>query len=284
MLAATVTRTQLPSLGDRLALGRTLRVSPICLGITQRSEVVSCAFDAGINFFFVSADLHWPLYDPLRRGLETLLDRGGGIRDEIVVAGVSYATQPEFCTAPFGELLESVRGLGRFDVLIAGGAYGAELPARLAVYVRHRERAFCGARAIGVSFHDRAAAAVEANAGTADLCLTRYNSLHPGARDDLFPHVAQRRALLFNFKSTFGYVSPERLARLGLDPELWCPDVADHYRYVLSPPAVDGALCKLDSEQHVRDLADALAEGPLEVEEQDHLEELSRLAYPALAT
>src|SRR4029077_19645120 len=124
--AHLVLRGALPRPHERLPLGRELRVSPICLGITRPAEVVTAAFDEGINFFFVSADMHWPLYEPMRRGLERLLDRGVGIRDDIVVAGVSYATQPEFCAMPFRELLESVRGLARLDVLVAGGAYAGE--------------------------------------------------------------------------------------------------------------------------------------------------------------
>jgi hypothetical protein len=273
-----VVRDQLPQPGARLRLGGALQVSPICVGMVARPEVVTTAFDAGINFFFVSADMHWPLYHAMRRGLEMLLERGGGIRDDIVVAGVSYATQPEFCVAPFHELLASVRGLGRLDVLIAGGAYGGELATRLPIYRRHRETALCGARAIGVTFHDRAAAAAEATRGDAELCLARYNSLHRGARDDLFPHVAARRALLFNFNSTFGYVAPERFAALGLDPETWVPDVSDHYRYAFSPPEVDGLLCRLDVEEHLLALVDALAQGPLAPEECEHLELLSDLA------
>jgi hypothetical protein len=276
MLAAFM-REQLPSLNDRRSLGRGLKVSPFCLGITARPEVIPHAFEAGINFFFVSADMHWPLYEAHRRGLEMLLSRGGGVRDEIVVAAVSYATQPEFCSAPFNELLANVRGLERLDVLIAGGAYGPEIAARLPVYVRHRANEFCGARAIGVSFHDRAAAAVEANRGDADLCLARYNSFHKGAREDLFPHVAQRRALLYNFKSTLGWVSPEMVAKLDLDPQTWQPSVADHYRYVLAQPEIDGLLVRLDVEEHLSDFIDAIDEGPLTPEEIAHFDLLTEL-------
>jgi hypothetical protein len=271
-------RDTLPRPEQRLSLGSELSVSPMCLGMVSRPEAVPAAFDAGINFFFITADMHWPLYTGIRRGLELLLERGGGVRDDIVVAGVSYTTQPEFCVVPFEELLEDIHGLGRLDVLIAGGAYGPELEVRLPIYASHRKRRFCGARAIGVSFHDRAAAAVQANAGTADLCMVRYNALHPGARDDLFPHVAQRRSRLYNFTNTFGYVSEQAFPQLGLPAETWCPSVTDHYRYVLGRPEIDGMLCKLDTPEHLEQLRDALDEGPLEPEEEEHLEMLARVA------
>jgi len=49
--------------------GAGLRVSPFCLGRTASADTVVAAYEAGINFFFVTADLHWPLYDGIRRGL-----------------------------------------------------------------------------------------------------------------------------------------------------------------------------------------------------------------------
>lgn len=254
-----------------------MQVSPFCLGIVDDPAVVPAAFDAGINFFFITADMHWPEYAPLCRGIEMLLSRGGDIRDRIVVAGVSYVTQPEFCKVPFMELLENVRGLERLDVLIAGGAYGHELGRRMPIYQAHREHAHCGARAIGASFHDRKAAVAPLCEGTLDLCLARYNSGHTGARDDLFPHVANRRALLFNFCNTRGFVSSSRCDELGIDPELWRPTRSDHYRFVLSQPEVDGVLCSLTKVEYLTALLEALDEGPLEQEEQDHLVLLSKL-------
>jgi hypothetical protein len=101
--------------------------------------------------------------------------------------------------------------------------------------------------------------------------------VHPGAREDLFPHVAQRRARLFNFNSTLGWVPPERVAQLGIDPEAWQPRVADHYRYALTQPTVDGLLCRLDIEQHVDDLLEAIADGPLTPDEIEHMDVLGGL-------
>ena len=65
-------RTQLPRFSDRLALGkRGLAVSPFCLGLVEDPATISAAFDAGINFFFLTADMHWPLYEASRRGLRS---------------------------------------------------------------------------------------------------------------------------------------------------------------------------------------------------------------------
>jgi hypothetical protein len=74
----------------RLSVGRFgLSISPFCLGAVKEPRAIEVAFDNGINFFFISADLHWPLYEASRRGLATLLKRGRGVRERIVVAAVS---------------------------------------------------------------------------------------------------------------------------------------------------------------------------------------------------
>src|SRR5262249_12510537 len=113
----------LPQLTARLPLGAGLRVSPFCLGMTDDPNVIPAAFDAGINFFFVTADMHWPIYEATRRGLQMLFARGGGVRDDVVVGAVSYVTQPVFCHAPFAEVIDAIPGLGHLDLTIIGGAY-----------------------------------------------------------------------------------------------------------------------------------------------------------------
>ena len=253
-------------------------MSPFCVGTVLEPETVVAAFDAGINFFFVTADMHWPLYQGVRRGLEMLLARGGGIRDDIVVAGVSYATQPEFCSMPFRELVDNVAGLDRLDVLIAGGAYGYELDRRISVYENHRSRRYLGSQAFGATFHDRPAAVQFLMSDRIDLCFIRYNSSHTGARQDVFPQVTSRRRPLFNFTSTQGYVRPERFDALDLDAGAWRPEITDHYRFVLSSSEIDGILCSLRDAAQVRALADALELGPLDDDEQEHLMALSSLA------
>jgi hypothetical protein len=265
-------RAALPRFTDRVRLGASgVEVSPYCIGITRDADTVAAAFDAGINFFFVSGDLHWPQYEPLRTGIARLCARG--LRDRIVVAGVSYLAQSELALAPFRELVLHVPGLDHLDVVVAGAVY-KDLHPRLETIEKLRSN--LGARAVAASFHDREAAAVAACDGALDLCLVRYNAKHDGAERDVFPHVAARKAALYNFKSTLGYVTPERLDALGLDRELWRPAVTDHYRFVLSVAALDGVLWAPDEPAHVHALAAAIEEGPLDDEERDYLIGLTR--------
>ncbi|MBI3725131.1 hypothetical protein HY251_14455 [bacterium] len=279
MTERTTPRARLPRLTDRLELGDGLLVSPFCLGMTRWEDCAAAAFDAGINFFFVSADMHWPHYEGMRRSLARLLRRRKGIRDEVVVAAVSYPTQPEFCTAPFDEVVEEVPELeGRLDLLVIGGSYAGEFPTRLEVYRQHRRSRFLGARAIGCTFHDRAAAVLALNQSLTDLTFIRYNPGHAKARADFFPRLARSgRALLYNFKSTFAHVTPDLAARLGLDADHWVPAVSDCYRFALTPPDMDGVLCSLESEKHLTELAGALEKGPLAEDEVEYMIKLAAL-------
>lgn len=266
-------RTVLPKFTDRLALGRRgLQVSPYCLGMTSTDETVSVAFDAGINFFFFTADMHWPLYEMTRRGLQKLLARGGGIRDQIVVAVVSYTPQPEFCSAPFMEALEAVPGLERVDVLVAGGSYAPELLNRLQVYQQHLEQGFLGNRAIGSTFHDRPASVQAYNHHLVDIAFIRYNTVHPGARYDVFPLLKKDSSvLLYNFKNVMGYAPPSFLQQMGLSRDHWFPQVTDHYKFILARPEFHGILCAPNTPEHVRALHDAIEENPLSEEEENYL-------------
>lgn len=241
---------------------------------------ISAAFDAGINFFFITADMHWPWYEHTRRGLAELLARGGGIRDEIVVAGVCYPTQPEFCTVPFDELIAAVPGLKTLDVLLAGGAYGREFGLRWPVYVEHRQSGRFGNRAVGATFHDRPAAANAVRARQVNVAYIRYNPDHAGARRDVFPHVPRHpRPLLYGFKSTFGYLPPSGMAALGLPgPDYWHPSITDHYRYSLTSPQMDGLLIGLRAPREAAALAAAMQQGPLTEEEESYLMDVAAVA------
>ena len=271
----------LPKLTDRLPLGvrkETVGVSPYCLGIVSDPKAIPAAFDAGINFFFVTADMHWPLYEGTRKGLEMLFRRKG-VRDRVVVGVVSYVTQPEFCHAPFSEVIQALPGLERIDLTIMGGAYSSDFLTRLDQYRHHRASpAIPGVRATGASFHDRRAAAYAARHALLDIAFCRYNVMHRGAEHDLFPFVdPESRTLLYNFISTYGFLGPKRYEELALSRSHWRPKRTDYYRFVLARTELDGILCAPGTPREVRDLARAIESGPLTGEELEYIRDLADL-------
>lgn len=271
-------RTALPRATDRLSLGESgLRVSPICLGITQR-ETVAAAYAAGVNYFFVSNDLHWIRYMPLMAGIADLL-ASGVQRDEIVIAGVSYLHEPLFGYFQFDELISAIPGIERIDVLIAGAVEASDFISRYEKLVRAKQRKMWGCRAIGASFHSRAAALMAISSDLLDISYIRYNAAHAGAESEIFPYISlNRRGLLYNFKSMDGNLTESSFQALNLEPRYKCPKPTDGYRFALSRPELDGLLVAPETPVHVEALASALAAGPLPAARVEYMKKLWQLA------
>ena len=213
-----------------------------------------------------------------RRALEKLLARGPDIREQVVVALVSYVTQPEFCAGALEEGLEAVSGLKFIDLAIIGGAYSEEFLTRLHVYHQIRSYGKLGNKATGTTFHDRIAALLAINHNLVDIAFIRYNPIHAGAKLDLFPYLKQPTStLLYNFKSTLGFLDRERYAALGLNDDYWQPKITDYYRFALTRPEIDGLLCSPSTPQEVEALSRALEVGPLDEEEEKYLIDLATL-------
>lgn len=265
---------------DRVHVGA-LEVSPLCLGAVADPATVERAFSAGINFFFISSDLHWPMYRHTREGLHRLL-AAGTPRDELVIATASYVAQRDFAGASFDDIRHHEPGLGRIDVLVAGGVYMDDFLARRAVLEAARDRGDTGAHTLGASFHDRAAARLAIVHELVDIAFVRYNALHPGARSDLFPGIpAGTGTPAYVFNATRGWVADGDTEGLLPDEDYWRPTITDHYRFAISTPGVAGILCAPATPGELDEALEALAEGPLDVESQDHMIELAQLAARA---
>jgi hypothetical protein len=274
-------RIQLPRSYERRRLGQSpLFVSPICIGISGSPETVEAAYEVGVNFFFLSSDLHWPLYEATRKGLANLLASGRAKRDDIVVAACSYVDQPLFGALQFHEVIDAIPGLKRVDVAIAGGVSNpASYYARLPSLHVGKMSAYRGIAATGASFHDRQCALAAQNSNQLDIAYIRCNAAHPGARADIFPFLRRDRiGLTYNFKSLMFRVTEKELARVGLrgiEP----PHACDYYRFVLGSPELDGILCAPQSPAEVQQLAAALEKPPLSLQEEDYLIKLSALVF-----
>lgn len=263
-------KSSLPRFTDRLPLGSSLHVSPICLGASDVS-VVEEAFARGINFFFLSVDLHWHIYEGLRVGIRRLLQKNPAARREMVILAVSYTTQRLNFTGAV-DLVMELPEMGDPDALISGCIYGEETP-RLEALRLERPNV----KAIGASFHERSAALQCMQEAPLDLSFVRYNPQHPGLEVDMLPFLPERRGLLYSFKSMRSYVSPQRMEELGLPTHLWRPTRADHYRFALSCPALDGVLVSLRNVSQLDELEAALARGPLSDRQCSFLKNLALL-------
>jgi aryl-alcohol dehydrogenase-like predicted oxidoreductase len=120
-------------------------------------------------------------------------------------------------------------------------------------------------RAIGVSIHDRPRAGRLAEDSILDLLMIRYNAAHPGAEQEIFPHLARRRPAIVAYTAT----SWRKLLRA---PKSWTgpiPSAADCYRFCLTSPHVDVVLTGPRSAAELRANLAGLAKGPLSPAELD---------------
>lgn len=263
--------------------GASLQVSPLCVGLVGDPDTVITAWDAGINFFFLTADMHWPLYEGLREGLRRLAKARPEALEEAVIAGCTYVAQPEFSYAPFREALDAIQPFQKFGVAVAGGSYAADLDGRVGQLQKNIAAGLVAARLVGTSVHDRRAGVEAVNNDKVDVLFVRYNSRHPGARLDFFPHLkkAGRSTKIFNFKSTHSYQTPEAFHALGVDRDMWLPPLVDYYRFVLCRPEVDGILCAPQTPAEVEALVEAYEAGPLPEDEENHLLALANILMTA---
>lgn len=126
-----------------------------------------------------------------------------------------------------------------------------------------------------VSIHDRPRAGRLAADSILDALMVRFNAAHPGAEAEIFPHLAARRPAVISYTAT----AWRKLLRA---PKGWkgkVPTAGDCYRFCLSSPHVDVALCgPRDAAQLREDLA-ALERGPLTAEEDAWMREVGRLVH-----
>jgi aryl-alcohol dehydrogenase-like predicted oxidoreductase len=131
-------------------------------------------------------------------------------------------------------------------------------------------------RATAVSIHDRPRAGRLAAEGAVDLLMIRYNAAHPGAEQDIFPHLAPRgdprRPVVLAYTAT-------RWKKLLRAPKGWSGPVmraADCYRFCLSHPDVDLVLGGPGSVAELDENLAGLAEGPLSAAEDAWMRDYGR--------
>jgi aryl-alcohol dehydrogenase-like predicted oxidoreductase len=208
------------------------------------------------------------LRGPLREAL-------AGRREEVAI--VAYAGLGYFGWGVHRGAEQALRSLRTdyIDVLLLGwlGVTSAWTSATERALVALRESG--KVRAIGVSIHDRPRAGRLAASSPLDLLMIRYNAAHPGAEQDIFPH---RRGV----KPTILAYTATSWRRLLKRPRGWDGRVmsaGDCYRFQLSSPAVDLALCGPGSRAELEQNLDALARGPLSPDEERWMRDFGRAVH-----
>jgi aryl-alcohol dehydrogenase-like predicted oxidoreductase len=131
--------------------------------------------------------------------------------------------------------------------------------------------------AVGTSIHDRKRAGRLAKDSILDAFMLRYNAKHPGAEQDVFPHLEARQPMVIAYTATSWrqllkpikgiemppWPGPER--RGGTPPPL-SPELC--YRFCLSSPNVNVVLTGPKNRHQLDENLAALEAGPLDQDEE----------------
>ncbi len=231
-------------------------MTPLGLGSSYGlgAKDVERAFERGINYFYWGTRRS-PSFG---QGLRRIAARS---RERMVLVVQSYAR--------FGMILErsvehALKKLGTDHAdLVLLGWWDSPPPPR--IVGRARALGEKGrARHLMVSCHRRATFQRYIEDPTWAAIMVRYNAAHPGAELDVFPHLSVRRPGVVSYTATrWGALLDEKLMPEGEKR----PRAADCYRFVLSNPNVDVALCGPKNGAELDEAMAALDLGPMNADE-----------------
>ena len=251
----------------RTTLGRTgLEVGRLGLasGYGVPGTALELAFEHGVNYIFWGS----------RRGdsFGAALKRLRPHRERLVLVIESYTRLASLLSWSLERALRTL-SFDFTDVLLLG-LWNKAVPARiLEAACRLKERSLV--RFLAVSTHKRTLVPRIAAGGDFDVVHFRYNAAHPGAEQDIFPHLpAANRPGMVSFTATsWGHL----LGKASLQGILTgthkppksesVPTAADCYRYVLTHPEVDVCLTGPANAAQMEQALEALRRGPMSEDE-----------------
>lgn len=284
----------------RRPLGKTgLQVSPLGIGGGGgiSSEDLLYAVEHGINYLFFSSDLHHATYEKSRDALKQLCGHGSALREQMVLATVTYVNHPEKLPGVLFDQFTEL-GIDYIDVFHWGWITESEdmLPLiksarrlqrddQIARVMRQMQQTILQqeqqmaevnqsllqrglVRHIGASFHSRRQA--RAWMRNLDVLMLRYNIAHLGVETEVVPHLYQDKTrdpgiVVFNTSHLNGlpFASPPP----GHRPGAYLPTTSDCYRFALTQEWVDLVLSGPANRREVDMVLKALAQGPMSEEE-----------------
>ncbi|GAP94814.1 aldo/keto reductase [Leptolyngbya sp. NIES-2104] len=279
-------------------LGRTdLTVS--CLGLGGGCGISSddtlYAFEQGINYFFYSSDLHHFMYSSMSGALRQMCGRGSSVREQVVLATVTYIKNPE---AAIAVLLDQFIELGidYIDILFWGWIGTNDSKAlqdclqisnelkRPDSFYQNAIEQFMGTserlkkmgavRYIGASFHDIHLAQQWLNSPLLDVVMVRHNAGHRFAQTQIFNQLSSadtERSGIVTFKSTSCRTGNLWQQPEGLPSDCWRPQAPDLYRYSLSQNCVDVCLTGLRNKEEIDAAIAGVRQGKLTLDEIEYL-------------
>jgi aryl-alcohol dehydrogenase-like predicted oxidoreductase len=231
------------------------------------AEAFSAALEAGLNYVFWT-----PKMRAVTPVLKAALKRD---RDGIVLAtGPTLSFFGGSLTRGTEKILR-ILDIDHIDILqqFWMGKMSAETEATMAAMQALQDAG--KVRLIGTSIHDRPRAGQLARDQVYEMLMVRYNAAHPGAEQEIFPHVKPSHTAVVAYTAT-------RWRKLLKRPRGWTgpvPSAADCYRFCLSRPEVDLCLMGVANAAQLDENLRGLEAGPLSDAEQDWMRDFGRVVH-----
>ena len=260
----------------RVPFGRTgLLVSRIGLasGYGVPTAAIEKAFhEYGINYFYLSLLMRGNMV----RAIRNLTPRH---RDELRIV-LAKPTSGGFFLQSFVERWLKKLKIEQVDLVILQELRKPQPPGRKLVDRVHRLKESGNVRFVGMSSHSRplfgqiARGEVKA---PVDFFQIRYNAVHTGAEQDIFPHLPQenRPGIVIFTATCWRKLLKSKLMPAGERP--LAP--ADCYRFVLSHPDVNVCVTAPSTAAQMEDNLKALDAGPLNEDEMARIRRVGKHIY-----
>ena len=245
------------SFWDKVIFGRTgLSVSRLAIGSSYGvgGADLERAFERGINFMF------WGLRrtSHFAEGLRSIARKD---RDGLVIAIQSYSRSALLMRA-FVESAHRRLAVDHVDLLTLGWWNDPPpqriLDAALALQARGK------VRHLMISSHHRPTFEKLIADPAYGAVMVRYSAAHPGAEQEVFPHLGDHRPGVLGFTATrWGTL----LSRELVPKEERTPTAVDCYRFVLSHPDVNASLAGPKNGAELDSALTALDRGPMDADE-----------------
>ncbi|HVX66056.1 MAG TPA: aldo/keto reductase [Bryobacteraceae bacterium] len=241
---------------ERAVLGRTgLSVGRlgVSAGYGVPAAAVERAFEHGVNY------LYW---GSMRRGgFAGALRHLAPQRGRVVLVIQSYSRVAALVGWSVERALRALR-FDYADALLLGMWNG--VPPRILEAARKLQKRGL-VRHLAVSTHQRSLVPGIAAGHDFDIVHFRYNAAHPGAEQDIFPHLPAADAA-----GTVAYTATswrQLLKPRNTPPGDKTPTAADCYRFVLSRPEVNVCMTGPSNAAQMEEALEALRRGPMSPEE-----------------
>ena len=251
-----------------------LEVSRLGIGSSFVSDaaIVEEAVERGINYLYWGS-IRRPAFG---KAVRNLARRN---REGLVLTIQSYSRVAALM-GPSVEIGLRRAGVEYFDFLLLG--MWNQPPSPRLVEAAQRLQAEGKVRHLMLSTHNRPSLqghfeSYAAGESPFDVFMLRYNAVHRGAEQDVFPFLPERaRPGMIAYTATrWGHLLDESKMPAGVKP----PAARDCYRFALTNEAVSMVLCGPADRAQMREAMQALDAGPLSEEELDHLRAIGDHVY-----